>query len=298
MANHFTEVDILEIVRLKEVENLTHRQIAEKMGRLDKDGKPNERSVMAQYTKFKKGTGQVLASTDGKLPEPALSPNNNVKPSTNSTVLNKGMLQPDLNELTRKQRVDYLKQKLPASARGKHIFNNVLSADEQELFLEEYYTVISEEDSLTSAEEQQLFNAILHLVLAWRAMAQDKECYMKSPLSGYKGQDITVYVDTFKKDAETNMKKYGELIKSLKMSREQRLKDLQRMGTTFLDFAEKYAKHDEQYLAVQEILKLEELSAAELRRLQANGWLVAGGLPNNQAPNFGTPIDVPGSGEI
>lgn len=295
MAQHFSDADILEIVRLKEVENLTHRQIAERMGRLDKDGKPNERSVMAQYTKFKKGTGQVLTAADGKVQD---APKKNVAPSTHSTVLNKGGMQPDLNELTRKQRVDYLKQKLPASARGKHIFNNVLTADEQELFLEEYYTVISEEDSLTSAEEQQLFNATLHLVLAWRAMAQDKECYNKSPLSGYKGPDITVYVDTFKKDAEANMKKYGELIKSLKLSREQRLKDLQRQGTTFLDFAEKYAKHDEQYLAVQEILKLEELSAAELRRLQANGWLVAGGLPNNQVPNFGPPIEVPGSGEI
>src|SRR5690606_3145042 len=158
-----------------------------------------------------KNTGQVLTPTDGIVPDKVVSdsPNKNVRPSTNSTIV-KNAQQPDLNELTRKQRVDYLKQKLPASARGKHIFNNVLSADEQELFLEEYYTVISEEDSLTSAEEQQLFNAILHLVLAWRAMAQDKECYMKSPLSGYKGQDITVYVDTFKKDAESNMKKYGE----------------------------------------------------------------------------------------
>ncbi len=290
MANHFTQQDLLEIVRLKEVENLTHRQIAEKMGRLDKDGKPNERSVMAQYTKFKKTTGQVLSTTDGIIPLKD-SPKENVRPSTNSTIL-KGSHAPDLNELTRKQRVDYLKQKLPASARGKHIFNNVLSPDEQELFLEEFFTVISEEDSLTSAEEQQLFNATLHLVLAWRAMAQDKDCYSRSPLSGYKGSDVTVYVDTFKKDAEANMKKYGELIKSLKLSREQRLKDLQRQGTTFLDFAEKYAKHDEQYLAVQEILKLEELSAAELKRLQANGWLVAGGLPNNQPPNFGTPIET------
>lgn len=294
MAQHFTQDEVREIVRLKDVENLTHREIALKLNRLDKDGQPNERSIMSQYTKFKKATGQVLSSTDGIVPAPELakpSPKENVQPSTNSTVLNKGGIQPDLNELTRKQRVDYLRQKLPASARGKHIFNNVLSADEQELFLEEYFSVISEEDSLTSAEEQQLFNAILHLVLAWRAAAQDKECYQKSPLAGYQGSDMTVYVDTFKRDYQENMKKYNEFIKSLKLSREQRLKDLQRQGTTFLDFAEKYAKHDEQTMAVQEILKLEDLSERELRKLQANGWLVAGGLPNNNPPNFGAPIE-------
>lgn len=283
MPSHFTPDIVAEIVRLKDVDGLTHKEIAVKLNRLDSNGLPNERAIMAQYTKFKKSNNQNLAPTDG------------IPTSKESVVVNniftpKDVTTTDLNELTRKQRVEYLKQKLPTSARGRHIFNNVLTIDEQEIFLEEYYTVIREEDSLTSAEEQQLFNAILHLILAWRAAAQDRECYLKSPLSGYKGQDMTVYVDTFKKDYQENMKKYGEFMKSLKMSREQRLKDMQRQGTTFLDFAEKYAKHDEQYIAIQEILKLEELSATELKRLQANGWLVGGGLPNNQPPNFGTPV--------
>jgi len=289
MAQHFTESDIKEIVRLKEVENLTHRQIAEKLGRLDKDGLPNERAVMAQYTKFKKVNNQNLQPQDGTVPSKNSSKS---LPLPESVKLLPQTLFPDLNELTRKQRVEYLKQKLPTSARGRHIFNSVLTADEQEIFLEEYYMIIREEDSLTSAEEQQLFNATLHLILAWRAAAQDRECYMKSPLAGYKGQDMTIYVDTFKKDYQENMKKYNEFMKSLKLSREQRLKDMQRQGTTFLDFAEKYAKHDEQFVAMQDILRLEELSAKELQRLQANGWLVGGGLPNNNPPNFGNPVEI------
>ncbi len=278
MAAHFTQEDVLKIVHYKDNEKLTYKQIAEKMGRLDKEGLPNERAVMAQYTKYVK---KLVPPKEGGIPVSVPTPAP-VVPGMN-----------DLNELTRKQRVEYLKGYLPSSERGKHIFKHVLSYDEQQLFLEEYYTVIREEDSLTSAEEQQLFNAILHLTLAWRAAAQDRECYNKSPISGYKGADCTVYIDTFKKDYQENMKKYNEFIKSLKLSREQRLKDMQRQGTTFLDFAEKYAKHDEQRVAIDEILKLEDLSTTELKRLQINGWLAAGGLPANNPPNFGTPKEAP-----
>jgi hypothetical protein len=75
-------------------------------------------------------------------------------------------------------------------------------------------------------------------------------------------------------------------MRTLKLSREQRLKDMQRQGTTFLDYAEKFAKNDEQAKAIDEILKLEAASQDELKRLQRNGWLVAGGLPDNNLPNF------------
>lgn len=264
MGSHFSNEEILEIVKLKEVDGLTHRQIAEKLKRFDKDGAPNERSIMIQYSKFKKKA----------VPIPA--------PIVEDTK--------DLNELTRKQRVEYLKSKLPDSHRGRHIFNYVLTASEQELFLEEFFKVVSEEDSLTSAEEQQLFNATLHLVLAWRAAAQDKDCYNRSVQGGYTGPNPTVYVDIFKKDFQDNMKKYNEFMKSLKLSREQRLEDIKRHGTSFLDFAEKYAKSDAQSKAIDDILRLEEASEAELKRLQQNGWLNAGGLPNNNPVNYGPPI--------
>ena len=267
MAAHFTKEEIQEIIRLKDEEGLTHRQIAEKLNRLDGDGVPNERSIMIQYTKYKKEQ-EANGGPASIVEEPH---------------------QKDLNELTRKQRVDYLKDKLPKSARGQHIFNNVLSTQEQELFLEEFFNVIREEDSLTSAEEQQLFNATLHLVLAWRAAAQDRECYNRSPNSGYTGPNPTVYIDIFKRDFQDNMKKYNEFMKSLKLSREQRLENIKRQGTSFLDFAEKYAKNDSQAKAADDILKLEYASEAELKRLQENGWLCAGGLPNNNPINYGPP---------
>lgn len=271
MSARFTEEEIQKIVSLREVSKSSYEDIAKTLNRLDKHGMPNARSVMTQYLKAKK---QPTLESPKQLGAAA--------PITQPHV----QLNPDLNELSKKQRVTFIKDKLPLSERGKHIFNNVLSKEEQALFLEEYFNVLREEDSITSAEEQQLFNAILHLILAWRAAAQDRTCYMKSTLSGYKGDDAQVYTDTFKRDHQENIKKYNDFMRGLKLSREQRLKDLQRQGTTFLDFAEKFSKNDEQAKAIDQILKYEGASQEELLRLQRNGWLIGGGLPNNNEPNF------------
>lgn len=284
MAAHYTEQELAEIVRLKDIEGKTHKQIAIILGRYDKKGEPNARSVMTQYKKAK--AAGVPAQVKAQLAD-----------ATSSTVEENEVVQEDspniskeapdqLNELSRKQRVEYLKKRMNVSARSRMTFDSILGEEEKELFLEEYFSVVNEEESLTSAEEQQLFQAILHLTLAMRAAKQDRECYMKSPISGYKGADAVGYVDMFKRDYHDNMKKYNDAMKSLKLSREQRLKDLQRHGTTFLDFAEKYAKTDEQAQAAEEIMRLEEMSQEELVRLQANGWLIAGGLPNNNDVSF------------
>lgn len=274
MASHFKQAEIQQILDYRDNQNLSYQEIAEKIGRLTKDGKPDVRAVAGQYNKAKKNcsvSGTVMPNTISSIGDIELA-----QPQPTQ--------RPDLNELTRKQRVEFLKGQIPASARGRHIFTQVLSSDEQELFLEEYFNVLREEDSITSAEEQQLFNAILHLVLAWRASAQDRQCWLRSPLAGYTGNDSQIYTDTFKKDYQENMKKYNDFMRTLKLSREQRLKDLQRQGTTFLDFAEKFAKNDEQARAIEEILKLEAASQKELSRLQENGWLIAGELSGNKPP--------------
>jgi hypothetical protein len=275
MPAPFKKSELEKIKFLREEQQLSYAEIAEQLGRVNKDGKPNARSIMNQYLKLKKPKETILPITSTLPPEVAA-----ILPPVVAAE------RPDLNELTRKQRVTFMKSQMPDSARGKHIFNNVLSSEEQDLFLEEYFNVLREEDSITSAEEQQLFNAVLHLVLAWRASAQDRQCYLKSPLSGYTGNDQQIYTDMFKKDYQENMKKYNDFMRTLKLSREQRLKDMQRQGTTFLDYAEKFAKNDEQAKAIDEILKLEAASQDELKRLQRNGWLVAGGLPDNNLPNF------------
>jgi len=291
MAAHFSPDEIQQIIHLKDVEGLSHKDIAIKLNRLNRKGEPNARAIMTQYSKARKAdkpsTPTPNATTTTTPQASVKAPSNSTGPSSPSPVTTSSAIDipqevGQLNELSRKQRVAYLRNKLPNSARGKHTFDHILNLEEKELFLEEFFKIINEEDSLTSAEEQQLFTAILHFTLAMRAAKQDRETYEKSSIAGGKHQ----YIDLFKKDMHDNMKKYQDAMKSLKLSREQRLKDLQRQGTTFLDYAERYSKTDEQAKAAEEIMRLEKLSMDELKRLQANGWLSAGGLPDNNSVSF------------
>jgi len=260
LAAHYSKKDLADIVRLKDIEGLTHKEIALRLGR------PNARAVMNQYKKAK-AAGVVSSFGDITAPESSM----------------KEMDQ--LNELSRKQRVVYLRHRMLTGAKNKHTFNNILDDAEREIFMEEYFNILQEEDSLTAAEEQQLFNAILHLTLAFRAAAQDKQCYLNSPMSGNPGA-TSPYIDVFKSEHHDQMKKYGDTMKGLKLSRAQRLQDLQRHGTSFLDFAEVFVRGDEQAKAADEIMRIEEFSEIELKKLQANGWLIGGGLPDNNPPSF------------
>ncbi|MHC5058944.1 MAG: hypothetical protein ACYTKD_30175, partial [Planctomycetota bacterium] len=293
MAAHYSQKELADIVRLKDIEGKTHKEIAIILGRTNKAGEPNARAVMQQYKKAKANgvLSEVKAAiADTKLAPPSLMEDEPkalpVQESPKETLSGPGgpppieeVAQPEqLNELSKRQRVIYLRQQFEggnASARNRHTFQHILQADEQEIFLEEYFTIVREEDSITAAEEQQLFNAILHLVLALRAKARDESCYQKSPAAGYTGVDAAPYIDVHTREYHEQMKKYKEAMKGLNLSREQRVKNLQRHGTTFLDFAEKYSKTDEQARAADEIMKLEEMSQVELVKLQANGWLIA-----------------------
>jgi hypothetical protein len=266
MATHFTKKDIERIVYLKDTQGKSHREIAEELGRFDKDGQPNARAIMKQYVKATKSTSNLTLGDE--LPQAT----SEVEPPTE---------QRGLNEMSRKERLHYIQAALPSSARGRFVYNDIFDNTERELFEEEYFSILKEEDSMTAAEEQQLFMAIIHYVMAMRAMKRDKECYNKSVQGGYNGPNSVLYTDQWTREYHENMKKYDTMMKSLKLSREQRLKDMQRMGTSFLDFAERVAKTTEQEKIADEILKLEKASAEELGRLASNGWIIGGGLPDN-----------------
>lgn len=265
MAAHFSKKDLHEIVRLKDAEGLTHKQIAEKLGRLTKDGEPAARAIMKQYKKAKE---QGISAVP--LPAaPAPSPKKEVADAR------------DLNEMGRLERVRHLREIIPESPRGKFIYDEVLDPKEREMFEEEYFRIIQEEDSFTAAEEGVLFMAILHWTLAMRAMKRDKDTYNRSPQAGYQGANATVYTDQWTREMHENMKKYESMMKSLRLSREQRLKDMQRLGTSFLDFAERVSKTGEQAQIAEEIMALENASEEELKKLQEHGWCISGKLGNN-----------------
>ena len=264
MAKHFTARDRAEIVRLKDTEGKTHKEIAIVLNRFDSKGQPNDRAIMKQYKR---------AKSEGLTP--ALSPIKKevvaVPPEDDRA----------LNEMSRAERTAHLRSVLPDSPKGKFIYGEVFDVTERSMFEDEYFRILSEEDSFTAAEEGILFMAMVHWTLAMRALKRDKDTYNRSAQAGYKGQDQLMYSDQWTRDYQENMKKYESMMKSLKLSREQRLKDVQRMGTTFLDYAERVARTNEQEKLAEEIMKLEHASAEELKKLQKNGWIVGGGLPNN-----------------
>jgi len=269
VAKHFTQRDLQLIVKLKEVDGLSHKEIAEKLGRLDGNGKPATRSVMKQYKKAKSQGITTYKATSSPIPKDEVP----------------GTVEKPLNEMGRNERVQHLRSIIPGSPRGKYIYEHVLNDVEREMFEEEYFRIIKEEDSFTAAEEGILFMAILHWTLAMRAWKRDKNSYDRSPQNGYVqamgGPPPSIYTDQWTKEAKDNMKTYESMMKSLKLNREQRLKEIQRMGTTFLDFAERVAKTNEQERIADEILKLEHMSEKELKKIQEKGWMIAGGLPNN-----------------
>lgn len=282
MAARFTSAEIAQIVSLKQG-GKTYKEIALTLNRYTKSGLPNERSVMAQYKK-----ALPPLSTKAPASAPSITP---VKPSPIQTED-----EVQISEMSRRQRVDYLRTKLPAMQRGRFYYTEIFEPDERLMFEEEYFRILAEEDSMTNVEEMQLFMAVVHYVMAARAAKRDKVCYDNSPLAGTGKTGI--YTDQHTREYHEQTKKYNDAMKGLKMSREQRLKDMQRHGTTFLDFAEKLAKTDEQALVIDEILKLESATVKDFERLQANGWLIGGGLPNNNDCEYYAKDEEPEEEEI
>lgn len=266
MGKHYSESEISELIRLRDVEKLSWPQIAEKLGRF-KNGQPHTRSVQDQYyaqSKHSEKTNRNLGQSafDGGT---------------------------DLAGMSRKQRYDYLDQNLDGSERAKHTFNHILTPEEVKLFKEEYYRVLREQDSLTNAEEQQLFSAILNYVLAQRALQEDqlaRTSYLNRNVPGNNPNQI--YDSRFHEQYLNHFKQYQEGLKALKLSREQRLKDITNIGHTFLDFAEILNKKENQEGIADEIMKIEKMTEDEIKRLQENGWLIFGRSPqNNPEINYG-----------
>lgn len=317
MGQHFSKDEVDEIVRLHEVEGMTHKQIAEKMGRMDKKGAPNARSIMEQYSKFKRfqslekqveGLSQsaeveaIVPMVQEEVP-PLLPMNIPLEPKSDSPQVarfageSKTMTVPEqrqeyvfkeadlniqedainLSDMTSNQRYEFLRKHIFKSTRGKHTFNKILNKEETDLFCEEYFRILKEQDSLTNAEEQGLFTAILNYVLYHRALELDKEAREKFE----RGVPGTVYDTRWQKEYNDRYVQYIKGIEALKLSRQQRLKDLARSGNTFLDIAEQLMKKDNQNALADEIMRIEHANAEELKRLQENGWMIFGGAPNN-----------------
>jgi hypothetical protein len=184
-----------------------------------------------------------------------------------------------LDEMSRFERYDLLKLRLPDSPRCKMVFES-LTEQEQKFFLDEYFRIIKETDSLTAPEEQSLFAATVEFVLAYRALAFAKreQDYYQESLDGAITEDDIRYrrndkSETYQKQYDTHMKLNSKNMDTLKMNRKDRMKEVRSERRTLVDLAQELSNKNAQASAAEEIERLSKLKDDELKRLLDNNYL-------------------------
>jgi hypothetical protein len=184
-----------------------------------------------------------------------------------------------LDEMSRFERYDLLKLRLPDSPRCKMVFES-LTDQEQKFFLDEYFRIIKETDSLTAPEEQSLFAATVEFVLAYRALSfakREQDYYQQSLNGDFQEDDIryrrTDRSETYQKQYDTHMKLNSKNMDTLKMNRKDRMKEIKSERRTLVDLAQELSSKNAQANAAEEIERLTKLKDEELKRLIDNNYL-------------------------
>jgi hypothetical protein len=183
-----------------------------------------------------------------------------------------------LDEMTRGERFDFIKIKLQSTPRFRMALDKFQDT-EKEMFVDEYLRIIKSIDTLTEVEEQALFASIIEFVLAFQALGrkEQEEQYYADSMSG-KIQDtdrrFRRHVDEqYQKEYDQHMKLYQAGIKNLKMSREQRLKEVRSERLTLVDLAQELSSQTVQASVADEISHLSKLRDEELKKMLDNGHL-------------------------
>lgn len=183
-----------------------------------------------------------------------------------------------LDEMSREERFAYIQGKVKNTARFRMTFEN-FGDDQKEVFVDEYLRIVKSVDSMTEIEEQALFAAILELILGFQALSRkefEEVCYEKSMKGEYVDGDpqFRRFVDDkYAKEYEGHMKLYQAGIKGLKMSREQRLKEIRTERRTLVDLAQELSSKNVQAEVAENIEHLSRLRDDELRKMIENGHL-------------------------
>jgi len=190
-----------------------------------------------------------------------------------------------LDEMTREQRVTYLKRKINETPRFRFVFK-AFSTEEQSVFIDEYVNIVSSIDSLTEAEEQTLFAAIGEYVLAYRALnfkTQEERWWQDSMEGTIRPESEDGEADPrfrrindsekYQKQYDSHMKLYQKGISELKMSRVQRMKEVRSDRKSLVDVIEAFSHKNAQADASEQIVKLSRLQDEELKQMLENGYI-------------------------
>ena len=183
-----------------------------------------------------------------------------------------------LDEMTRDERFRFIDMRLKGSPRFKIVFKN-FDEEEKNLFVDEYLNVIRSTDTLTEVEEQSVFASVLELVLAFQALNRkeiEEKLRDQSMVGDIEEGDprFRRHVDDkYQKEYDQHMKLYQSGMKTLKMSREQRLKEVRSQKQTLVDLAETLSNKNVQSEVADEIERLAKLKDTELKRLLELGHI-------------------------
>jgi len=184
-----------------------------------------------------------------------------------------------LDQMTRDQRFEHLKNSVMKTPRATLVFNSFTEA-EKEFFLDEYLKILKATDSISEPEEQSLFSACVEYVLAFRALdlkAIEEKCYAETQAGKWKQGDVRFRAfadDKFAKQYQQHLETYRKLVTDLKMSRSQRLDKIKNEKRTLVDLAVELSSKSAQTTATEEIIRLSRLSDEELQKLMDNGYVL------------------------
>jgi hypothetical protein len=183
-----------------------------------------------------------------------------------------------LDEMSREERFKFIENRLQSSPRFKMAFKN-FDTEEKRLFIEEYLDVIKSTDTLTEVEEQAVFAAILEFVLAFQALNRKEieEKLRDQSMSGDIPEGDPRFRrhvdDKYQKEYDQHMKLYQKGMEQLKMSRQQRLKEVRSQKVTLVDLAEMLSNKNAQAEVADEIENLAKLKDSELVKLLEEGHI-------------------------
>ena len=183
-----------------------------------------------------------------------------------------------LDEMTREERFKHIESTMQQTPRFRMAFSK-FNQQEKDVFISEYLGIIKSTNTLTEIEEQALFAAIFELILAYQALnrKEQEEQYRDKTMTGeYTESDVQyrrVVDDRYQKEYDQHMKMYQKFISELKMSRQQRLKEITSNKMSLVDLAQHLSAKNAQSEVADEIDRLSRMKDTELKKLLELGHL-------------------------
>jgi len=257
MPKIFTPEEKLQVIELSK-QGKTHKEIAEIMKRNHPDhwsAKNSFRSVSKILRESEEDLEQEVVALDADEAK-------------------------TLDEMSRDERYRFIQSRLRTTPRFNMAFKQ-FDDEERDFFVDEYLNIIRSTDTLTEAEEQSLFAAILSLTLSFQALNRKEklEKLRDRTLNGEFEDDdprfTRIVDDKYQREHDQHMKSYVKAMEGLKMSRQQRLKEVRSQKLSLVDIAESLSSKNVQAEIAEEIEALSKLKDAELKRLIELGHVYA-----------------------